>query len=119
MSIIVDSPLKDLELCSIVLNCEPILNPILNWNITLPNVPKPPVVPPAQPKVNYAKKRILNINIFDNLAIKSKSRMLLNLEFFTYPICISISNISLVQLALVANRCAAETRVLWRTRKRR
>ena len=56
-----NSPLNHQELCSVVLDCGPIKNPILNWNITLPNVPKPPLKPPSQPKVLFYKKIIFNI----------------------------------------------------------
>ena len=39
------------DVCKEVLDCGPVESPLLNWNITLPNVPKPPVVPPVPPQV--------------------------------------------------------------------
>ncbi len=46
-----ESKLKSAEICSLAIGCSQIEDPILDWNITLPNVPKPPVVPPSPPKV--------------------------------------------------------------------
>ena len=62
LSVIRDSPLSDDELCSAGIGCGPILNPVLNWNITLPNIPKPPVVPPVPPKPSAPKLRILQLS---------------------------------------------------------
>jgi hypothetical protein len=50
------------ELCSAFLNCNPISNPIWNWNINLPNVAKPEVVTPVLPEVNIILIR-LTINL--------------------------------------------------------
>jgi sphingomyelin phosphodiesterase len=48
-----ESTLTDQELCSVFLKCQPINNPVWNWNITMPNVPKPPVVAPKLPDVCF------------------------------------------------------------------
>ena len=53
LSIINDTTLTDEELCSFALNCAPITNPIINWNISLPDVPKPPVNPIIPPSVTH------------------------------------------------------------------
>jgi hypothetical protein len=43
------------EVCSYVLgtDCGEPYNPNAMWNVTFPNVPKPPVVQPSLPKVNF------------------------------------------------------------------
>ncbi len=46
-----DSKLQGSDFCDVGLGCGTSNNPLLNWNITLPNVPKPPIVPPTPPKV--------------------------------------------------------------------
>lgn len=51
-SILRDSPLTSIELCSVEFGCSEVDNPILDWNITLPSVPKPPVKPLVPPNVN-------------------------------------------------------------------
>jgi hypothetical protein len=43
LSVIKDSPLSDQDLCNYGLDCAPVNNnPLFNWTIPLPNVPKPP-----------------------------------------------------------------------------
>ena len=44
------------EVCGMVLGseCGPPWNPELMWNVTLPDTPKPPIVPPSLPKVRYS-----------------------------------------------------------------
>ena len=56
-----DTTLTDIETCSAFIGCGPITNPILNWNITLPNVPKPPVKPPIPPLPTAPKLRVLHL----------------------------------------------------------
>lgn len=46
-----DTQLTSHEICSLGLGCSKINNPILAWNITLTNVPKPPILPLKPPKV--------------------------------------------------------------------
>jgi hypothetical protein len=67
LSVARDSPLSDEDLCNAVLECGPVTDPVFNWTITLPNVPKPPIKPLVPPKVNktYITYRI----IFDDTII--------------------------------------------------
>jgi len=51
LNIMTVTQLTSKDLCSIALACTPVTNPIYNWNVTLPNVPKPNVKPLALPKV--------------------------------------------------------------------
>jgi hypothetical protein len=51
LSIVKETELTSTDLCSLSLGCNPINNPLLNWNISLPNTPKPPVVTPKLPEV--------------------------------------------------------------------
>lgn len=53
LDVIVDTALNERELCSAFLDCEPVKNPAFTWNITLPDVPKPPVNPPVPPPVSF------------------------------------------------------------------
>ncbi len=57
LNVIKDTALSDIEICSAFINCGPIKNPAFTWNITLPNVPKPPIRPLNPPNVN-------KINVF-------------------------------------------------------
>jgi sphingomyelin phosphodiesterase len=60
-SVVRDSAMTSRELCAFAFSCENIKNPSLEWNITLPNYPKPPVVPPKPPKPDAKKLRILHL----------------------------------------------------------
>jgi hypothetical protein len=51
LSVIKNTALTDIELCSAFISCGPIRNPAFTWNIFLPNVPKPPVRPLTPPSV--------------------------------------------------------------------
>lgn len=63
LSVIKDSPLSDQDLCNYGLNCAPVNNnPLFNWTIPLPNVPKPPVIPPTPPKKGSPTIRILHLS---------------------------------------------------------
>jgi hypothetical protein len=54
LAVIKNTALTDIELCSAFLgNCGTIENPAFNWNITLPDVPKPPVKPINPPAVIF------------------------------------------------------------------
>jgi sphingomyelin phosphodiesterase len=57
-----NSPLSSSELCSAFLNCSPIKNPYFDWNVTFPNVPKPPVVENHPPAEDAPKLRILHLS---------------------------------------------------------
>jgi len=57
-----ETTLTPKEVCSVVLNCAPIVNPLINWNITLPSVPKPPVIPPYPPVPGSPTLRILHLS---------------------------------------------------------
>lgn len=50
-NVVLTTLIPDKQLCAAVLNCGAVDSPLLNWNITLPSNPKPPVVPPTPPKV--------------------------------------------------------------------
>ena len=48
------------ELCSLAFECQaPARFPLVNWNVTFPNVPKPTPRPPQPPSVSdsYGKKK--------------------------------------------------------------
>ena len=52
LDVIIDTALTDSELCMAVIGCsKTINNPAFSWNITLPDVHKPPVAPPRPPLV--------------------------------------------------------------------
>ena len=51
ISIAKDSHLGSLDFCDVALDCAPSKNPLLEWNVTLPNVPKPPIQPLIPPSV--------------------------------------------------------------------
>jgi sphingomyelin phosphodiesterase len=48
-----ESKLKSAELCSLAFGCRKIKNPIYDWNVTIPNTPKPPITPLKPPKVIF------------------------------------------------------------------
>ncbi|CAF0958166.1 unnamed protein product [Brachionus calyciflorus] len=50
------------EMCSLALGCSKIKNPIIAWNISLPDVPKPPVIPFRPPPPHAKKIRILQLS---------------------------------------------------------
>ncbi|XP_045170624.2 sphingomyelin phosphodiesterase-like [Mercenaria mercenaria] len=54
------------EVCSYILSadCGAPYNPYAMWNVTLPDVPKPPVVPPVLPKPGSPTMRILHLTDF-------------------------------------------------------
>ena len=56
LNVVAVTSLSSEDLCSIALGCSPVENPVYNWNITLPNVPKPPVKPLLPPKVVFLQK---------------------------------------------------------------
>ena len=60
LNVISVAPVNTSDLCSIGLGCAKVNNPIYNWNITLPKVPKPPVKPPVLPQVGFFKKNELD-----------------------------------------------------------
>lgn len=60
LSVVKHSSLTSSELCALALDCSSIDNPILTWNISLPNVPKPPVKPFIPPKVIYFVRDEIN-----------------------------------------------------------
>lgn len=51
-----------MEMCSLALGCSKIKNPIIAWNITFPDVPKPPVEPLRPPKPSSKKFRVLQLS---------------------------------------------------------
>jgi len=51
-----EAKIRSEDLCSVALGCLEIKNPLLEWNITLPDVPKPPLPPTKLPKVCYRLK---------------------------------------------------------------
>lgn len=52
------STLTNKELCSLGFECQPpSYFPLVGWNVTLPNKPKPTPQPPQPPTVSYARKR--------------------------------------------------------------
>jgi hypothetical protein len=54
------SPLTNKELCSLAFECEaPSYFPLVNWNVTFPDKPKPTPQPPQPPTVNGFKKKAL------------------------------------------------------------
>lgn len=53
--------LNNRELCSLFLDCGPITNPAFDWNITLPDVPKPPVQSHVLPAVNMLSHSISSL----------------------------------------------------------
>lgn len=61
LSVARDSKLKTDELCSLVIGCSEIDNPILNWNVTMPLVPKPTVVPFVAPTKGSPIIKILQL----------------------------------------------------------
>ncbi|XP_060565610.1 sphingomyelin phosphodiesterase-like [Ruditapes philippinarum] len=54
------------EVCSYILgtNCGDPFNPFTMWNVTFPDVPKPPVVPPSLPKPGSPRLRVLHLTDF-------------------------------------------------------
>lgn len=53
MTVINSTNYTDKQLCSLALNCQKHAEyPILIWNVTLPDKPKPVPRPPQPPKVN-------------------------------------------------------------------
>ncbi|XP_060565615.1 sphingomyelin phosphodiesterase-like [Ruditapes philippinarum] len=54
------------EVCSHVLgtDCGEPYNPNAMWNVTFPDVPKPPVIPPSLPKPDSPRLRILHLTDF-------------------------------------------------------
>lgn len=54
------------EVCSYVLgtNCGKPYNPEAMWNVTFPDVPKPPIVPPSLPKPGSPTMRVLHLTDF-------------------------------------------------------
>ncbi|RWS11022.1 sphingomyelin phosphodiesterase-like protein, partial [Dinothrombium tinctorium] len=52
------------EVCGIILgnSCAPVHNPLHNWSVPLPNIPKPPVAPKIQLKSVTKKLRVLHIS---------------------------------------------------------
>ena len=63
LSVIRDTPLSDQELCNYGLGCGPVnSNPIFNWTIPLPNVPKPSIIPPKPPQPGSPTLRILHLS---------------------------------------------------------
>ena len=73
-----DSKLDASDYCDVGLGCGTSNNPLLNWNITLPNVPKPPVIPPTPPQVI-----INNFYLFINSKLKSPLSLVLQpFEYF-------------------------------------
>jgi sphingomyelin phosphodiesterase len=61
ISIIRDTQLSADDLCDVGLNCGNATSPLLVWNITLPDVPKPPVEPLKRPQPNMPQLRILHL----------------------------------------------------------
>ena len=59
LNVISVSSLSSNDLCSIGLGCAPVVNPIFDWNITLPDVPKPPVKPLIPPQVFNFKLKFI------------------------------------------------------------
>lgn len=53
LNIISVTPIDTNDLCSIGLGCAKVNNPLYDWNITLPDVPKPPIKPLILPQVRY------------------------------------------------------------------
>ena len=53
LNIVSVTQLTSKDLCSIALECTPVVNPLYEWNITLPNVPKPIIKPLELPKVSF------------------------------------------------------------------
>ena len=53
MTVLDHLALSPSQVCSVIVgsSCATAYNPFAMWNITLPDVPKPPVVPPKLPKV--------------------------------------------------------------------
>jgi hypothetical protein len=52
------SPLTNKELCSLAFECQvPPDFPVVNWNVTFPDKPKPPPRPPQPPTVVDFRKR--------------------------------------------------------------
>jgi hypothetical protein len=56
------APLTDKQLCSLAYECEPQTDfPVLSWNVTLPDTPKPTPRPPQPPSVSRIKCHIIRI----------------------------------------------------------
>lgn len=52
MKVIAESHLTSKQLCALALNCERQFDfPVLIWNVTFPDKPKPPPQPPHPPLV--------------------------------------------------------------------
>jgi len=49
--VVKETKIKSEDLCSVAMGCGVIKNPLIEWNITLPSIPKPPVTPTRLPKV--------------------------------------------------------------------
>ncbi|CAF0958145.1 unnamed protein product [Brachionus calyciflorus] len=62
LNIINDTTLNDIELCSVGLDCKTVENPIFNWNLSLPNIPKPPVIQPIPPLPDAPKLKVLHLS---------------------------------------------------------
>ena len=53
MKVIAESRLTSKQLCALAFDCERQFDfPILNWNVTFPDKPKPPPRPPQTPSVS-------------------------------------------------------------------
>lgn len=57
-----ESKLSTSDVCSLALSCSSITNPILEWNVTLPDTPKPPVVSPTHPLPDSPTFKILQLS---------------------------------------------------------
>ena len=51
LSVAKDSHLHSSDICNVGLDCSVSKDPLLEWNVTLPNVPKPPIQPLIPPSV--------------------------------------------------------------------
>ncbi|XP_064594947.1 sphingomyelin phosphodiesterase-like [Liolophura sinensis] len=64
LTVLDDVALDPEELCGLVFGetCGHVYNPLGNWSIPLPIVPKPPVMPPHLPKPGSPKLRVLHLS---------------------------------------------------------
>ncbi|CAF0981469.1 unnamed protein product [Rotaria sordida] len=63
LEIITTSPLNNKGLCAIAFQCEPQFDfPLLKWNVTLPDKPKPQPKPPQPPSPESPKLTVLHLS---------------------------------------------------------
>jgi hypothetical protein len=64
VTVIQKTQLNTTDLCNYILGCNSIDNPLMLWDITLPDTPKPRLKPQKRPKVKVVFFILYNMKIF-------------------------------------------------------